>query len=83
MATIEEVKSAVTELTSTLEAVDLKLDEVKAFILALQAGSVVSQEQLDELAGLVLSAKEKASAALAETDALDEPATPPVEPPVE
>ena len=75
MATIEEVTASVTELTSTLEAVDVKLDEIKAFILSLSSpAGVVTQAQLDELAALVDAAKGKSSAVLAEADALDEPA---------
>lgn len=73
MATLEEVRAEVTELTTTVEAIDAKLDEVKTFIEGIKAG-VVTQEQLDSLAALVGAAKAKAAAVLVETDALDAPA---------
>ena len=74
MATVEEVMADVTELTSTLSAVDLKLDEIAVFIANLQSGSVVTQEQLNALAALTSAAKASAAAVLTETDNLDNPA---------
>lgn len=71
MATIEDLQTSIAGLTTTVEAIDSKLDEVAAYVATLKAG-VVSQEQLDALVALVDSAKEKASAVLAEADALDE-----------
>lgn len=87
MATFEEVKQAAldikqtaTELVEVVSQEDLKLDEIRAYILTLGAGSVVTQAQLDELGSLLTEAKnivtqgkDAAVAALAETDALDAP----------
>lgn len=75
MATFDEVKQQVTDLGLTLSQVDSKLDEISAYIATLKAG-VVTQVQLDELSGMLESAKGLASANLAETDALDEEPTP-------
>lgn len=86
MSTVEDLNQTVSDLTaaisaqsSTLESIDLKLDEVRAFIDALPQG-VVSQEQLDSAVAALTAAKDaivsantKASDVLAETDALDEP----------
>lgn len=72
MATFEEVTNEVATLTSTLGTIDTKLDEIRAFIISLQAGSVVTQEQLDTLAAAITAAKNSAAAVLTETDALDE-----------
>lgn len=72
MATFEEVKAGVESAVSSLAALDLKLDEVKAKIDSLSAG-VVSQEQLDELAALVNSAKDSSAAVFAEASALVAP----------
>lgn len=71
MSTIEDVVADVTELSNTLTQVDLKLDEIAAFIATLQAG-VVTQEQLDNLKSLTQSAKDSAAAVLTEADQLDE-----------
>lgn len=73
MATIEEVQNNVIALSDALTSVDLKLDEVRAFIASLQAGQPVTQEQLDNLAAAIASAKSTAQAVLSEADALDNP----------
>lgn len=84
MTSVEEFTQTITDLTTALTAtnasldlLDTKLDEIRTFIAGLTPAA--TQEQLDALAALVLSAKEsaqggqaKAEAALAETDALDE-----------
>lgn len=72
MATLEEVTTEVANLTSTIASIDSKLDEVRAFILSLSAGTVVTQEQLDALAASITAAKNAAGAVLTEADALDE-----------
>lgn len=72
MATIEEITAEAVRVTETVEAIDLKLDEVKAFILGLQGGQPVTQAQLDELMAIVTGAKSAAAAVLSEADALDE-----------
>lgn len=99
MATIEDVQNRVQEITdfinlnantlqevnASLVATDLKLDEVLAFIQSLQVGSVVTQEQLDQLASnlqgirdtaaqasaSVEEARNRAQAVFAEADTLD------------
>lgn len=87
MSTIQEVEQLVTDMSAgltaantTLDSLDLKLDEILAFIQGLGAGSVVTQQQLDNLFASVNSAKvmvdgvqAKTTAALAEADALDDP----------
>lgn len=70
LSTLEELTADITALTNTIGAIDLKLDEVRAFIATLQPG-VVTQEQLDQLAAMVGTAKTSAEAVLAEADALD------------
>lgn len=72
MSTLTEVQAEVTALTDTIVAIDTKLDEIRAFILSLSGGGVVTQEQLDALAASITSAKESAAAVLTETDSLDE-----------
>lgn len=72
MSTLEEVQGEVTALTNTIVAIDTKLDEIRAFILSLSGGGVVTQEQLDALAASITSAKESAAAVLTEADQLDE-----------
>lgn len=70
MATFEELKNSVDNLTNTIIAVDAKLDEVAAFIATLKAGTV-TQEQLDSLASQVSAAQASAEAVLGEADSLD------------
>lgn len=72
MATIEEVTQQVADLTATVTAVDLKLDEIRTFIQGLQAGVPVTQEQLDQLHTALDAVKTSAQAVLTEADALDE-----------
>ena len=79
MVGIEEIKEGVSEVHLTIDKIDLKLDEVKAYIDSLK-GSVVTQEQLDELAALVDSAKSQAVAVLSESEGLTPSEEPPVEP---
>lgn len=78
MASLSDVTASITSVVSSLSALDLKLDEVKAKIDALSVGTVVSQAQLDELAALLDGAKTQASAVSDEASALVEP--PPVTP---
>lgn len=70
MATVDEVKTDVEAIVSTLQAVDSKLDDIAVFIAGLTPAA--TQAQIDELAALVSSAKDLAAANLAETDALDD-----------
>lgn len=74
MASVEEVTEGLADANAALEQIDQKLDEVKAFIATLKGP--VSQEQLDQIAALVSSVKEKSQAVLSETDALDETPSP-------
>lgn len=75
MVAIEEVTAKVAELSLVVDGIDVKLDEVKAYIDSLK-GSVVTQEQLDELAALVDGVSEQAKSVKSEAEAL----TPAVEP---
>jgi hypothetical protein len=70
MATITEILVGLEGVNSGIAAIDAKLDEVKVFIDSLK-GSVVTQEQLDQIAALVDSAKQATDKVLSETDALD------------
>lgn len=70
MSTIEEVQLNVAELTTTINNIDLKLDEVRARINELVAGQPVTQEQLDALNLALASVKDSASAVLTETTEL-------------
>lgn len=71
MATVEELTAGINELNTTINAIDLKLDEVAAYIATLQANQPVSQAQLDELVALVNAVKTQAAAVLAEADTQD------------
>lgn len=48
MATIEENSAKVDAITTAVQAIDLKLDDVRALVATLKAGQV-NQEQLDAL----------------------------------
>lgn len=74
MASIQEVIDGVANIQNVIQAIDLKLDEVKARIDNLSAGSVVTQQQLDELAATIAAAKESAASVLTEASGLAEPA---------
>jgi len=75
-ATAGALRDAVVAQNGTLDAVDLKLDEVKAFIESLDSGA--DEAQLDRISAIldaastqVAEGKTKAEAVLAESDALD------------
>lgn len=85
MATIGDVQQHVADVaqiqadtSAVLASLDLKIDEIRAFIASLQVGVPVTQQQLDDLftaldgiKNVALTNKQSAEAALAETDALD------------
>ena len=85
MATVDEVNQQIVELASNLteirdfsNALDLKVDEIRAFITDLQAGTPVTQGQLDAIFAALDSAKatsvetkDLAQANLIEVDELD------------
>jgi len=73
MSTAQEIIDGVADLKTVIESVDLKLDEVKAKIDALAAGSVVSQAQLDEIGAALSEAKSAASSVLSEAGELAVP----------
>ena len=73
MTTIEELNEKVDLVTSTMEIMDTKLDEVRAYIASIPIGSPFTQEQADALGVKLDAAGSKAAAVLAEADALDEP----------
>lgn len=91
MATAQEVLDGVAEIVTSgrasaaaLATLDLKLDEVRAKIESLPSDSVITQEQLNDIAASLQSAKDVATeirnssaAVLSEAEAL----VPPVEPP--
>ena len=73
-ATFEEIQATALQLQQTVAAQNAKLDEIRAFIETLrQPGVQVTQEQIDQLAALLVSTASEAAANLAETDALDNP----------
>ena len=61
MASVEELTALLTDISTRAEDTNVRLDGINAKIdelrAALAAGSPVSQEQLDELAGLASAAK--------------------------
>ena len=65
MATIQAVFDNVTALNVNLSDIKTKLDGIKDFVASLQA-SAVSQEQIDQLAGLVDSANQTATGIITE-----------------
>ena len=71
MATVEEVQISLEALSAVVAATDVKLDEVRAFILSLQNGGGATPEQLQALLDLVNTVKGSADSVLAEADALD------------
>ena len=71
MTTLDEAVTKITELTGTIDAIDTKLDEIRAFIATLN----LPQGQIDQLNALLDTASTKAQAVLGEADALDEQAT--------
>ena len=71
MTTIDEINAKVLELNTVVAAIDSKLDEVRAFVATLQGGSVVTQEQLDQLAAALDGVKASAESVLAEADSTD------------
>jgi len=81
MSTIEEVSNEVKEVKSNLESIDATLDVVAAKISELVAGQV-NQEQINELAALVGSAKSLSGSVKTEAENLVAPEEAPA-PPVE
>mgnify|MGYP006935532682 CR=1 FL=1 len=78
---LADATQALVDSNASIAALDLKIDEIRTFIAGLQVGVPVTQEQLDTLFTAVEAAKVLAvankggtEAALAETDALDQPA---------
>lgn len=67
MATLTEIVDGLNTVLETVQAVDLKLDDVRAFIAALQAGTI-SQEQIDALAAKVEDLKKATAAVLVEVN---------------
>lgn len=66
MASITDIQNSISDLMTTLVAIDTKLDEVKAKIDALVAGAV-TQEQIDALSASVDGVKEEAAKVLTES----------------
>lgn len=69
MTQIEDITASVDSLTTELQTVNLKLDDIAALIASLKAGQV-TQAQLDELASKVAAAKTAADALVTEADAI-------------
>jgi hypothetical protein len=78
MATVEDINAKQDEVLATQAAQNLKLDEIRAYILSLlDGGASTAQLQviLDKMNLIHVGAQEN----LAEADALDEPVVPPSE----
>jgi len=94
MATVDEVNQQLVDLAANLTAIrdfgnalDLKVDEIRAFITDLQAGTPVTQTQLDAIFAALDSAKsissqsrDQAEANLIEVDELDGTVDAPADP---
>lgn len=70
MATLEEVTAVVDSVRTTVGAIDLKLDDVRALVASLKAGQV-SQEQIDALAAKVADLKIATESIASETDSIE------------
>ena len=70
MSTLNDITSSVSEILTTLAALDLKLDDVKAKIDLLVVGTPVTQEQIDALAASLDAVKAQASKVLTESTEL-------------
>lgn len=81
MASLEEIKTSIAALLGTVGQIDIRLDDVAARISALEAGKVVTQEDIDALAASLDAVKTAAAAVLSEASGLATPAT--EEPPVD
>lgn len=75
METLETLNQKASQQLSVIQAMDAKLDEVRAYILGLS----LPQEQLDAIGAILDSGNTLANSVLAEADALDEPVVPPSE----
>lgn len=70
MATLEEITASVDTVTTSIQAIDLKLDDVRALVAALKAGQV-SQEQIDALAAKVADLKSATAAVVGEVESIE------------
>lgn len=70
MATITEIQEAVSSIASSVASIDSTLDEVKLRLDTLEAGNVVSQEQLDGLFASLDAAKSQISSVQEEASSL-------------
>lgn len=68
MATLTEIVDGLNTVLESVQALDLKLDDIRAFIAQLQAGTIISQEQLDALALKVDQIKAAAAAVVTEAN---------------
>ena len=69
MSSIADISAAVDTLTTELQTIKLKLDDIAAFVALLKAGSV-SQADIDALAKKVASTKEVADTIATEADSI-------------
>ena len=69
MGLIEDIEAKQIEVMGVLESVDLKLDEVRAYILTLKNGA--TSEQLQKVLDGLTAMKAKTDSVLAESDELD------------
>lgn len=69
MATVEGLLESANAIIQGVSALNAKLDEVATYIESLKGGA--SAEQVEELSGLLSTAKEELAAVLTEADGLD------------
>jgi hypothetical protein len=67
MATLTEIVDGVNTVIESIQAVDLKLDDIRALIASLRAGTV-SQEELDALAAKITELKTATAKIVAEAN---------------
>jgi hypothetical protein len=70
MATLETIVDDVNAIKDGVAAVDLKLDDIRALVAALKAGTV-TQEQIDALAAKVAEVKVATAAIVAEAQGVE------------
>lgn len=70
MATLEENSAKVDAITTAVQAIDLKLDDVRALVATLKAGQV-NQEQIDALSAKLDGLQVAASAVVGEVESIE------------
>lgn len=70
MATLEENSAKVDAITTAVQAIDLKLDDVRALVATLKAGQV-NQEQIDALSAKLDGLQVATAAVVGEVESIE------------